>query len=121
MKWSTIQTHSVNIARMSSTFVDTSTKTNIEALDRLIKTVGILPRCLMNRLLGNSDDEAFKKEVLATFTESDFTETLLSSTFRTTTALIELSFALDELPIDEKRRLEIDKSIDKEKGEKRQK
>jgi hypothetical protein len=97
---------------MTATFIDTSAVFDREALSRLVNAVWVLPRCLMNRLSGTSDDGAFEGELQAAFgTEHPYVRQILDAPDRPVEALIDLSFALDDLPIDEKRRLEIDKSI----------
>ena len=115
-KWSSIQTHTINLARMASTFSDTSSTKGKHAVDELVVCSWALSRCLMNRLLFGNDDEAeFTQELTEAFDEvggdSYILNNLLSSSDRPMTALMELSFALDKLPIDEKKRLEMDKSI----------
>ena len=65
----------------------------------------------MSYFLGKNDDAEFEREVVAIFSDSDLGTKLLNAPDRTMAALLELSFALNDLPIDEKRRLEIDKSI----------
>lgn len=112
MKWATIQTHSFNIVRMAATFVDTTTSAGKESLDRLVKATWALSRCLMNKFSDREDEAAFEKELQRVLGEDNpYASQLLIAPDRPTEALLELSFALDNLPIDEKRRLEIDKSI----------
>ena len=118
MKWSMIQTHTINLARMASTFTDVTDPESAKALDRLMRTCWALPRCLVNRLSGPEDEEELEAEILAAFAGDDgnassllVVDNLLSAPDRPMAALMELSLALNDLPIDEKRRLEMDKSI----------
>lgn len=114
MKWTTIQTHTVNLARMASTFTDVSDPASALALERLMRICWALPRCLMNRVSGPEDEDGFQEEILIAFsvdTLSPIVENVMTAQDRPMTALMELSFALSKLPIDPKTCLEMDKSI----------
>lgn len=114
MKWAAIQTHTINLARMASTFTDVTDPESAEAMDRLMRTCWALPRCLMNRLSGPDDEAALQAEIFAAFADdesSPLVSNVLLSPDRPMSVLMELSLPLNALPIDEKRRLEMDKSI----------
>ena len=122
-RWGIIVAHSINIVRMSSTFVDSSTEEGQKSLNSLALAVWILARTIMNSLAGHFEDDAdFERQLLdacgcygengeGNDNKSIFVNRLLSSPDRTTSALIEASVALDSIPVDEKRRVEIDKSL----------
>lgn len=69
----------------------------------------------MNRLSGPTDDVEFEQELRQMYpdnTDDEFVNELVNSNDRITYSLVETSIILDTLvPIDEKRRVEIDKSL----------
>ena len=73
----------------------------------------------MNKLIGPSDDVDYEQELRQAYdcnedgNDDGFINDILEATKddRTTMALIETSLILDTIPVDEKRRVEIDKSL----------
>jgi putative membrane protein len=113
-RWGTIVAHSRNMIRMASTFVDTSTEEGKRAIDDLARAVWVASRTIMNKLAGSRDDDAEYETQLREAYEGeddDFVDRLLSAPDRTAASLMEASLALDLIPVDEKRRVEIDKSL----------
>jgi len=116
-RWGTIQTHVLNIARMACTFSRNEPEASAH-LDFLLRVCWLVPRSLVNRFNGPEDGRVFVQEIESLFSGANVDEQLLKDTIVSTETLkrpwaawMELSLALDALPIDEKRRLEIDKSI----------
>lgn len=135
-KWGSIINHSVNIARMSSgayvddikkrrrgaipeeeVVVDSDEEKRL-ALDRVCRATWALPRSLKNKLAGEeADDECYAREIRQAFSSDDptgFAQHVLDSppALRPSAALLELTMALNDLPVIETaRRIEIDKSI----------
>ena len=116
--WGTIKSHSKNIVRMSTTFTSfgdnqQEDKQNEELLNELALSVWILSRSIMNRLMGNDDENEYKKQLsqMENQDNSFFVNRLFEEDDRSNVALMELSLVLDSIPVDEKRRCEIDKSV----------
>ena len=116
--WMKVVAQSRNAVRMASTFTDLSTPQARAAhrpkLTRLSRANWLLARSLMNRFLSDAEDEAaYCAEVQATLEDDDakLVHRILQAPDRAAAALVELSLAVDNLPVDEKRRVEIDKSI----------
>jgi phosphoribosyl 1,2-cyclic phosphodiesterase len=72
----------------------------------------------MNQLLGSEDHALYKQEVRSSFAGHNNNLAVVQGLLeisktndRTVAALTHLSMTLDQVPIDEKRRVEIDKSI----------
>lgn len=73
----------------------------------------------MHDLSGPNDEGCFRDQVTAQFEDGDgddhddrqYTRKMIESSERSMTALALASAALDSVPIDEKRRVEIDKSL----------
>ena len=110
-----------------------------ESIEDLSKAMWLLCRCLMNALSDPTDEKIFREEVRDMFGPSDdgdingnddgdniingtngateykqntsIVPNILQSTDRTMAALVYASQTLDKIPIDEKRRVEIDKSL----------
>ena len=122
-KWGTIINHCTNIMRMSATYVDKSSSDNRLALDQVCRATWALPRTFMNRLAGAEEDaDSFEQEIRQAFQNSstadrtNFAEYVLDESLcptnqRTSAALLELTMAIDALPVDGARRIEIDKSV----------
>lgn len=111
-RWGVIIAQSRNIVRMASTFADTSSEEGRKAIDDLSQIVWILSRTIMNRLSGLNDDADYEKELRKVCKDNDsLTLRLLSAPDRASAALMEASIVLDCIPVDEKRRVEIDKSL----------
>jgi len=110
--WAKIIAQSRNVVRMSSTFVP-QTEEGKRSIEQLSLAVWLLCRSLMNDLSGPEDEEDYRKEIADAylFEENSIVSKLLASPDRTMAALALASRALDGVPIDEKRRVEIDKSL----------
>jgi putative membrane protein len=116
MRWGTIITQSRNVVRMASTWapVDSYNEAGKEALDRLVVAAWLFPRSIMNKLTGPDDDDDYKDELLKQFGGDEyasFVSRILSAPDRPLAALMNLSLAVNALPIDMKRCVEIDKSL----------
>jgi ion channel-forming bestrophin family protein len=110
--WGTIQSHSRNMVRMAATFTDMSNQGEKQAVEDLATSVWVLSRTIMNQLMGEDDDESYQKELIGNGAlDKTLVEELLSEKDRTSAALIEASLILDDIAVDEKRRVEIDKSL----------
>ena len=122
-KWGTIINHCTNIMRMSATYVDKSSSDKRLLLDQVCRATWALPRTFMNRLAGAEEDaDSFEQEIRQAFQNSstadrtNFAEYVLDESLcptnqRTSAALLELTMAIDALPVDGARRIEIDKSV----------
>lgn len=112
--WSKIIAQARNVVRMAATFVPQSDEGR-KSIQQLSKAVWLLCRSLMNDLSGPNDEECFRDQVKNTFHEDendiDVANRILESSDRSMAALAFASLTLDALPIDEKRRVEIDKSL----------
>jgi ion channel-forming bestrophin family protein len=112
--WARVISNSRNVVRMAATFTDLrqDTVSRKKAIQRLAQAAWLFNRSLMNQLLSNTEDEnEYCEEVRMTLDDATLVDRILASRYRTMAAMAELSLALDALPIDEKRRVEIDKSI----------
>jgi len=116
--WMKVVAQSRNAVRMAITFTDLSSPqaraANRSKLNRLSRANWLLARSLMNRFLSDAEDEAaYCAEVRATLEQDDakLVNRILQAPDRAAAALVELSLAVDNLPVDEKRRVEIDKSV----------
>eukprot|EP00640_Fibrocapsa_japonica_P006392 CAMPEP_0113949044 /NCGR_PEP_ID=MMETSP1339-20121228/73545_1 /TAXON_ID=94617 /ORGANISM="Fibrocapsa japonica" /LENGTH=177 /DNA_ID=CAMNT_0000956347 /DNA_START=32 /DNA_END=565 /DNA_ORIENTATION=- /assembly_acc=CAM_ASM_000762 len=65
----------------------------------------------MNRFMGDDDDDNFKKQLRNECLDQNLVEQLIQEEDRASAALMEVSLVLDDIPVDEKRRVEIDKSL----------
>jgi predicted membrane chloride channel (bestrophin family) len=111
-RWAVIVGQSKNIIRMASTFADTTTEEGKIAIDSLALAVWIASRTIMNKLAGSLEDDAEYEAQLREHCEDDgLVDRLLSAPDRPSAALMEASLTLDTIPVDEKRRVEIDKSL----------
>mmetsp|Transcript_33811 Transcript_33811/g.81985 ORF Transcript_33811/g.81985 Transcript_33811/m.81985 type:complete len:444 (+) Transcript_33811:39-1370(+) len=113
--WGTIRSHSRNIVRMASTFSTPTTTEDNATIDELASSVWVLSRSIMNRLMGDEDEndysEQLQMESSAKNRNDDLVYRLLEEDDRASAALMEVSLVLDTIPVDEKRRVEIDKSL----------
>jgi len=121
--WSRIISQCRNIGRMTFSSLGENSKYDEETQQKarsLCFSVWMFPRVLMNELSGPQDDETFCEEIQreCQFWGDDQTlqsiqEGVLSAerSKRSMIALMEVSLALESLPLDEKRRMEIDKSL----------
>jgi putative membrane protein len=114
MLWSKVTSQSQNAVRMASTFADMTQPGDQEALSWLGTASWLYCRSLMNVLSGPEDGIAYRDEIQKELCRHEHGEQimrrLMDSPKRDISALSELSIAIDKLPIDEKRRVEIDKS-----------
>lgn len=113
-RWGTIVSQSRNMIRMAGTFADTTTEEGKRAMDDLARAVWVSSRTTMNTLAGSrEDDQAFEEQLREAYEgdDCDFVNRLLSAPDRSSAALMEASLALDEIPVDEKRRVETDKGL----------
>eukprot|EP00977_Amphora_coffeiformis_P030353 scaffold46464_cov199-Amphora_coffeaeformis.AAC.3 len=122
MCWGIIEAQCRNMVRMALTFCATENDNNDSTQDRyrsssmydLARVSWLVARCIMNQLAGSDDDDAaLEAEVREVYINEDpaFVTDLLSSPHRGLSALMEASLVLDRIPVDEKRRVEIDKSL----------
>lgn len=110
-EWGRIITQSKNTVRMASTFVD-RTNDNGPELENLSRRLWALSRSTMNTFSGPDDEAEYKEELEKAFSDDpQFVARLLEQPDRASAALMEVSLTLNALPIDEKRRVEIDKSL----------
>jgi ion channel-forming bestrophin family protein len=122
--WSRMEANANNIVRMAATFIDltdpTTTMKRRRALYELSRATWAYTRSLMNQLLTQEEDEdAYVEQMRSAFhdhhskRDAVLCERILAAPDRTLAAWTEASLALDRLRdgIDEKRRVEIDKSL----------
>jgi len=122
--WARVATQCCNVVRMALTFLDrkrgdsANNTENDDGIDRLIRTSYGFCRSLMNSVMGSDDDEDYERDLRRFVVSADrdkyyirFTNRLLDAPDRAGAALMEFSRAVDDLAIDEKRRVEIDKSL----------
>lgn len=113
--WGSITNHSRNIMRTSSAWVmrnsDTTSLDCMQSLDTLGKTVWAFPRALQRQLLGaQEDDLSFQRDVRQRL-DPQQAEVLIRVQDKPTRALYDLSQAINALPIDYLRRMQIDQSV----------
>jgi len=113
--WAKVVAQSRNMVRMASTFV-TGEEGDREKIQDLSNAVWLLSRSTMNSLLGGfEDEEDYREQVMSVYSGSVkdrlIAQKIVDSGDRTMAALAHASTALDNVPIDEKRRVEIDKSL----------
>ena len=110
--WGRIVSHCRNVMRQSALWMnaDVDAKEKARALHRVRCAAWAFPRCLASRLSGPEDERPLQ---LALETRLDATSArrLLRAPNRPLQALMDLSQAMNALPIDEKRRVEMDKSV----------
>ena len=113
MRWGLIVTHCENIVRMSATFTDTTTEEGKKCIDELACAVWATARSIMNKLTGSTDNFDYEQQLRDVYKDNNeyFVSKLLTSPDPASVALMEASLALDVIPVDEKRRVEIDKSL----------
>lgn len=118
-QWAKIITQSRNIVRMAAVFVP-KTEEGKKSVQELSKAVWLLCRSLMNDLSGPDDEEMYRDAVKKVYAnqsgggdegEDSVVSKILESPNRSMAALAQASNALDAIPVDEKRRVEIDKSF----------
>mmetsp|Transcript_25391 Transcript_25391/g.38351 ORF Transcript_25391/g.38351 Transcript_25391/m.38351 type:complete len:409 (-) Transcript_25391:405-1631(-) len=112
--WAKILSQSRNMVRMAATFTFAEKKDpeSQESIEYLACTVWLLSRSLMNDLSGTEDEESYRKELNEVFSNNDaLIVNMCNSSDRTMSALACCSQALNSIPIDEKLRVETDKSL----------
>jgi len=116
--WGKVISQSRNVVRMAGTFVvEQPDDRNEEVLDDLIRSIWAFSRSLMNQLSGPEDSEGYREELLKAFPperdQHNFVSYMSSTPQqeRAGAALMEVTLVLNNMPIDEKRRVEIDKSL----------
>ena len=110
--WATVQSHSRNMVRMAATFSDMTDQDAKRAVEELATSVWVLSRTIMNRLMGEEDEKEYYAELIQNnAVDNGFADQLLSEQDRASAALLETSLVLDNIDVDEKRRVEIDKSL----------
>jgi putative membrane protein len=108
--WASIVSQSINMVRMSATFMDLSQDADKKSLGRLSTATWLVCRTVMHELLGPEDTDIYRADIFKSLPPKQ-AERILSMDDKTTAALTHASLSLDALPIDEKRRVEIDKSL----------
>ena len=116
--WAKVITQARNMVRMAATFVP-HTEEGKRSIRNLSETLWLLCRSIMHDLSGPNDEGCFRDQVTAKFEDGagddqedrQYTRKMIESSERSMTALALASAALDSVPIDEKRRVEIDKSL----------
>jgi ion channel-forming bestrophin family protein len=114
--WARIDANACNIVRMAGTFTDlvdpATTHERRRAIQQLSVATWAFGRSLMNQLLTRAEDEEeYCREMRHVISDERLVERILRAPDRTVACLTEASLALDRLPIDEKRRVEVDKSL----------
>ena len=112
--WSKIISQARNIVRMASTYVP-QTEEGRMSIKQLSKSVWLLCRSIMNDLAGPNDEPCFQDQVTEALADckdnANVAMKIIESSDRSMAALAHASRMLDSVPIDEKRRVEIDKSL----------
>ena len=118
--WGKIISQSRNMIRMTCTFVDDTQPTTQDRLKYLSLSLWLYSRSIMNKLSGSADEVPYIDAVEKSFMSMEdmmsvdknlFLTQVITSPDRSVATLMELSLALNNVPIDEKRRVEIDKSL----------
>ena len=107
--WGRIVSHCRNIMRQSTLWIDTDDPTAQAALDELRQCVYAFPRSLWAHLSAPEKEPRFEQDIRAAMGEAAASD-LLAAPHRPLRALSMLSTAMDNLPIDEKKKVEMDKS-----------
>lgn len=111
MRWGVIVAQSRNAVRMASTFADLR-EDGREALDELATAVWATARSIMNKLAGPEDELEYQRELQDAYpSQPGLVQRLVDSPDRSASALMQASLVLDRIPVDEKRRVETDKSL----------
>jgi len=119
MTWAKIISQSRNMVRMAATFISENEENpnNEAALNELSRAIWAFSRSLMNQVSDPKDDDKYLEELTDAFSKDSDSDgflpyiTSLSKEDRATTALMEVSLVLNAIPVDEKRRVESDKSL----------
>lgn len=110
--WGRVVSHCRNVMRQSSLWMnlDVSEKDSDKNLHKIRCATWAFTRCLMNRVSGPEDELALQKALFMRLDEQKANK-LLNAPNRPLQALANLSRTMNNLPIDEKRRVEMDKSV----------
>jgi len=110
--WGRIVSHCRNVMRQSALWMneDVEMDEKQRALHRVRCAAWAFPRCLAARLSG-PEDELPLKAALETRLDAVSARRLMRAPNRPLQALADLSRAMNALPVDEKRRVEMDKSV----------
>lgn len=114
--WGLMINHSRNILRQAGTWSDHEIEPDIqkrqETMDNLAAAIWAFPRALKVHLIGPTDEKCFQEEVTKKYLFSpEQGQALINSRHRPSRSLYQLSKAVNALPVDPLRRIEIDKSI----------
>jgi len=116
--WARIIAQARNIVRMAAAFVP-KTEEGKMSVQNLSNAVYLLCRSIMSDLSGPNDEACYINELEEIFSSDSLTsksgmslvENMIESPDRAIAALAYATRTLDSMPIDEKRRVEIDKSL----------
>ena len=108
--WGRIVSHSRNIMRQATLWIDMDDPAAQSALDELRMCLWAFPRSLWAHVSDPRKEPRFRAEMVAEMGEEGAARVLEASN-RPLRALQLLSVAMDRLPVDEKKRLEMDKSV----------
>ena len=110
--WGRVMSHCRNIMRQSSTWMreDVSPAERRRLLHGIRGASWAFPRCLASHVSGPDDERRLRDELTLRVGERGANR-LLRAPNRPLQALADLSRAVHQLPMDEKRRVEVDKSV----------
>lgn len=110
--WGRIVSHCRNVMRQATLWIDEEAEPELASrcLEELALCVWAFPRSLWAHLADPSKEARFAAEVRSAFGEEGAAALLLDAKHRPVRALSLLSGAMDRLPIDEKKKVEMDKS-----------
>ena len=108
--WGRIVSHCRNIMRQATMWIDDTDPMAKASLDELRVCVWAFPRSLWAHLSDPAKEPRFAAEVRSAMGEEAASQ-LLDAPHRPLRALSLLSAAMDRLPIDEKKKVEMDKSV----------
>ena len=108
--WGRIVSHCRNIMRQSTLWIDDTDATSAQCLEELRLCVWAFPRSLWAHVSDPAKEPRFAREV-ADLMGDDAAAVLLEAEHRPLRALSLLSASMDRLPIDEKKKVEMDKSV----------
>lgn len=116
VRWGTIESNAKNMVRMGATFCDTSSHPqNLVLIEELAQAAWLVSRSIMNQLAGPTEDQDadYEAELRQVYGNDDplVEDMMAAAPHRAHVALMEASLALDAIPVDEKRRVEADKSL----------
>jgi putative membrane protein len=109
--WSRIVSHSRNILRQAAVWSTASGDEAARERASLAASVWAFPRCLVAHLRGDDDEGSLEEELTTRLGDGPAKRLLDASAYRPMVALCALSEAIETLSVDEKRRVEMDKSV----------